>query len=132
MASVRTSTDGDPTGEERKPGTADDAPVDAEGLVELLGDENTRSVLEAITDEALAVKEIAAAASLSTPTVYRRLARLEEAGLVASRLAVCADGHHHEQYRAVLDSASFRLGPDGLTASVRTEPTDGRPEARLD
>lgn len=100
--------------------SGDGSAVSADRLFELLGDETTRRVLETIADEAMSGKEIADAVSVSRPTVYRRLTRLEEAGLVETTMVLCSDGHHHKQYRAVLERASFRIDPGGLRASVRT------------
>lgn len=100
----------------------DDGPaVTADELVDLLGDEMTRQVLKTIADEAKGGREIAESLPVSRPTVYRRLNELVEAGLVDTTMVVCPDGHHHKQYRAVLETARFRLGEGGLTADVRTE-----------
>lgn len=99
----------------------DDPTVSADQLVELLGDEYTRQVLETIADEPMGGREIAEATSISRPTVYRRLNRLQELGLVETSMMLCTDGNHHKQFRAVLETANLQLDGSGLTASVQTE-----------
>lgn len=91
-----------------------------ETLLTVLGDEHARQVLEAIAEEPKSGGEIADALPLSRATVYRRLNDLEAAGLVAASTAVCPDGHHHEEYRADLESV--RVGfQEGLSVSVAAD-----------
>lgn len=116
MESVLASGEGDRRTE------LDETPtVSADELVDLLGDEMTRQVLETIADDGKGGREIAESLPVSRPTVYRRLNELVEAGLVDTTMVVCPDGHHHKQYRAVLEAARFQLGEGGLTADVQTE-----------
>lgn len=116
--------------EEPTPDSDGDCGPSAAQLVDLLGDEYTRQVLETIADEPMGGREIAEATAISRPTVYRRLNRLEEVGLVETRMELCPDGNHHKQFRAVLETASFQLGGGGLTANVRTEDTASDRRAR--
>lgn len=102
---------------------ADDDP-DSDELLELLGDQYARQVLQAVADEPRAGQEIAEATGISTPTVYRRLDELEEAGFVESEMVFDADGHHYQVYRSVLEGADLRFGREGLTVSVRTDDGD--------
>ena len=95
--------------------------VSAEELLELLGDEYTRSVLRAVTDRSRTGPEIADAADVSKATVYRRLERLEEAGLVVSTQKLDPDGHHCKQFHAVVSGIDFEFGQGGPTVSVRTD-----------
>jgi DNA-binding transcriptional ArsR family regulator len=109
--------------EEPTPDSDGDCGPSATQLVDLLGDEYTRQVLETIADEPMGGREIAETTSISRPTVYRRLNRLEEAGLVETGMELCPNGNHHKQFQAVLEMASFQLDGGELTASVRTEDT---------
>lgn len=119
MAGVRTSPDG--TAAKEKPSNERETVVlPADSLVELLGDEHIRQILEMIAEDSMGGREMAEAASLSRPTVYRRLNELEDAGLVETTMAVCSEGHHHKEYSAVLETANLELNGDGLTATVRT------------
>lgn len=109
--------------EEPTPDSDGDCGPSAAKLVDLLGDEYTRQVLETIADEPMGGREIAEATAISRPTVYRRLNRLEEVGLVETQMELCPSGNHHKQFQAVLEIASFQLDGGELTASVRTEDT---------
>lgn len=115
--------DDDRGSEEQTPDRGGDQGPSAAQLVDLLGDEYTRQVLETIADEPMGGREIAEATAISRPTVYRRLNRLEEVGLVETRMELCPNGNHHKQFQAVLEMASFQLDGGELTASVRTEDT---------
>lgn len=55
---------------------------------------------------------------MSRPTVYRRLNRLVEAGIVESNLKPCADGRHRNVFEATLDAVSLTVTGDGLSATV--------------
>lgn len=95
--------------------------VPAEELLELLGDEYTRSVLQAITDQPRTGREIIDATDASKPTVYRRLDRLEDAGLVETTQRLDPDGHHCKQFHVVIDGLDFEFGQDGVCVSVQTD-----------
>lgn len=122
MATVLAKGDKDRRGE-KGAREQDGSVVTADQLVDLLGDEYTRRVLETIAEEPMGGREIAERTSISRPTVYRRLNRLQEVGLVDTSMTYCPDGNHHKEYRAVLEKASLRLGGSGLTASICTEET---------
>jgi len=106
--------------------------VAADRLLELLGDEYARNVLRAVTERPRTGKEIAEATDVSKPTAYRRLERLEAAGLVASTQRLDPNGHHCKQYHAVVEGLDFEFGADGVDVSVDTGET-GRsgPSRRL-
>ena len=78
-------------------------------LLDLLGDEYTRKVLRAVTEQPRSSAAIADATSTSKPTAYRRLDRLEAAGLVTSRTVLDPNGHHHKEFESVLEEATLRL-----------------------
>jgi len=94
-------------------------------VLELLGDEYTLTVLEAVLDDYRSGAAVAAATDVSRPTAFRRLNALVDLGLVETRQRLDPDdGHHHKEYRAVVDSLSVRFEADGLEAVVETD----RPE----
>jgi predicted transcriptional regulator len=103
------------------------APVETEELLELLGDEYTYRVFQAVVEQPRTGRELIEAADVSKATVYRRLERLEEAGLVESTMRVATDGNHCKQFHAAVQSVEVTFGADGFTASV--EP-DGHSSAR--
>jgi len=112
----------------RSGATADDGPtvtVPPDDLFELLNDDHVRRILRATRDEALPARELIDRCDASKPTVYRRLNRLADAGLVASRQAYDPDGHHRQTFRSTLDSVTVALTDDGLEADVETVDRSG-------
>lgn len=76
--------------------------VDSEALLSVLSDDHARDILVTISEEALPAREIADRLDISKPTVYRRLNRLEDVGVLSTSLAYDPDGHHRQQYCATL------------------------------
>jgi DNA-binding transcriptional ArsR family regulator len=107
----RVAPDHDPTA----PDTT--VPADATELLSVVGDEHTRAVLRAVCDEALPAREITDRVDASRATVYRRLNRLEEAGLVETSTTYDVDGHHRTQFRLAVDSLRFEFD-DGVTVDA--------------
>jgi predicted transcriptional regulator len=100
------------------PGSSDDDPqVGASDLLDLLGDEYTRKVLEVIAEEPRTAREVSEVASVSRPTAYRRLNDLQEAGLLTVDMVVDTDGHHRKRYEADLDRVVVQC-KDGLMAEI--------------
>jgi len=99
--------------------------VTPETVVALFGDGYTRDILAAIRDEPRPAREIAAECDMSRPTVYRRLERLEAAGLVTEQRRLGESGHHCRLFRAAVESVGLELGTDGfeveVTASTRAD-----------
>ena len=89
-------------------------PVTSEELLELLGDEYTRRVLEAVAEKPRTGREIIETADVSKATAYRRLDELSEAGLVTSEIHIDPNGHHCKQFRAVLERATLELTPNSI------------------
>ncbi len=100
----------------------DDRPsLDDEDLLGLLGDEYTRRVLQAVADERRSGREVMDAADVSKATAYRRLDRLQEAGLVDSELVIDPKGHHHEEFFAVVDRADISVCSEGIDISLSSD-----------
>jgi DNA-binding transcriptional ArsR family regulator len=107
-------------------GRTDHTPtVQAEDLLELLGDEYSRRLLRAIVDEPRTGGELVDATDMSKSTVYRRLERLEDAGLVEATQRIDPDGHHCKQFRAVVAAVDFEFDRDGVSVCVRTDDSPG-------
>jgi len=123
MASNQTATTRPPQspstsyGEESEDDEGPSALSDEE-LLALLGDEYTRRVLQAVAEERRSGREVMDAADVSKATAYRRLSRLQEAGLVDSELVLDLDGHHHEEFFAVVDRADISVSQDGIDISL--------------
>lgn len=115
------------TATEPRTTTRETGPVDGEPdrLLDLLGDEYTRAVLEAIRDAPMSGAAVAEAASVSKPTAFRRLNELVDLGVAETRQCVDPDGGHHcKEYRLVVDSLSVSVGDDGLAVTVEESATD--------
>ncbi|WP_415379443.1 ArsR/SmtB family transcription factor [Halosimplex sp. TS25] len=97
--------------------------VDGDRLLSILGDEYARGVLSALGDESLPARAIAERSGVSRPTVYRRLDRLERAGIVSASMAIHPDGQHRKEFRVVLDEVEISL-PDE-TSGETDGATDG-------
>lgn len=97
----------------------------AEAVLDALGDEYTRAVLEAVLERPRSGREVAEAASVSKATAFRRLNDLVELGLVqVSQQVDPARGHHHKQYEAVVESLSVAIDGGELRVIVETEGAD--------
>lgn len=89
-------------------------------LLELLGDEYTRRVLAAVTEQPRSGSEVVKAADVSKATAYRRLGELEEAGLVDSEMVFDPDGHHHEQFHTIVESIDIKFRDGGMSVTIET------------
>ena len=92
--------------------------ADPEELLSLLGDEYARSILQTIAQTPCSGREIVDETGFSKATVYRRLDRLEAAGLVASETMFDPDGHHRERFRATVEGATCEFGPGGIEMTL--------------
>jgi DNA-binding transcriptional ArsR family regulator len=117
----RSATDSPYSREDSYSDTSATDSVSSEEYLELLGDEYTRRVLSKILDEPRTGREIIEETEVSKPTVYRRLDRLEEAGLVTTERKLDLDGHHCKRFRAVIEAIEFEFGQNGVRVSVDTE-----------
>jgi DNA-binding transcriptional ArsR family regulator len=108
-------------------GTDDSPDVDAtpRELLALLNDEYATAILAALRQEPKSARTLAEECGMSRPTVYRRLNRLVEAGIVESNLKPCADGRHRNVFEATLDAVSLTVTGDGLSATVSMGTHDG-------
>jgi len=59
-------------------------------------------------------------ADMSKSTVYRRLNKLEDCGLVRAHHVPDADGHHTKQYEAQLDELVVSLEQGNFDVSLQT------------
>jgi DNA-binding HxlR family transcriptional regulator len=89
-------------------------------LLELLGDGYTQRILSALGDGPRTGSELLDALDISKPTVYRRLGRLEEAGLVETTRRIDPDGHHCKEYHAVVETIDVEFGSDGIGIAIET------------
>lgn len=106
-----------------------DPAVDADEVLAIFNDEHACAILRTIGDQALPAKAITEQVDSSRATVYRRLNRLEEAGVVSTTMAYHSEGHHREHYYTALDEVqlSFAGGDvsvEAVTADSANEHND--------
>jgi DNA-binding HxlR family transcriptional regulator len=89
-------------------------------LLELLDNEHTQRILEALCQGPQRGRDLIDACEASRATIYRRLNQLEAAGVVTTELYVDPDGHHCETYRLELDR--LRVVVESGTVSVTVQP----------
>jgi len=90
-------------------------------LIDLLSDEHARDILEAICLEPKSARDLASECDASRTTVYRRLNRLQEAGLVREQMAYDSDGHHRLRFRPAVEQVAIELGETGLEVEFTTD-----------
>lgn len=90
------------------------ATVDSEETLSMLGDDHAREILTAISTKPLPAREIANQLELSRATVYRRLNRLESAGVVRATMSYHPDGHHRKQFQADFDRLVLSIETDSI------------------
>jgi DNA-binding transcriptional ArsR family regulator len=110
---------------EERPGTdVEHAPDgDPAELLALLDAEYTLAILETLREGPKPARTVADAVGASRPTVYRRLNRLRDAGLVADRIGFDDGGRQRTIFEATLETLTVDVA-DGLSVAVTTEAPD--------
>lgn len=94
-------------------------PADGDAVLAALGDADCRSILGALDGTPRSVAELAAACELPLSTAYRKVDRLEAAGLLAERTRVDPDRNHESVYIAAAADVCVSVGGDaGLDVRV--------------
>lgn len=103
--------------------TADSPAVDADldALLELLSDAYACRLLCALDDGPLSATALVDRCEMSRPTVYRRLDRLTEVGLVEARQSVSSTGTHRREFRRTPATVAFHVSETGVDGTVRTD-----------
>jgi DNA-binding transcriptional ArsR family regulator len=102
-------------------------------LLDLLSDDYAREILAATSVNPMSAYEIAETCEMSPPTVYRRIERLQEFGLVDEETRVEPSGNDYKVYSATLREVSLSLDEGTFEAVVdRLEPEEAFPGANED
>ena len=92
--------------------------TDSEQLrLEMIADAQARRMLEAL-GEPLTVSELAEACSMPKSTTYRKIDKLQAAGLVETKTRVARSGSHPTAYKRSVDKLEIRLGRDGAKTNL--------------
>lgn len=81
--------------------TEPDADPFDDQLLDALGDSKARRCCALLVEEPRSAQELAEETGFSSPTVYRRLNTLQQAGLIESQITVDPDGGHYQTYAVV-------------------------------
>ena len=79
-------------------------------LLRALEDGDCRTILEATGEEALSATELSERYDLPTSTVYRKLERLTDAGLIEERIRIHRTGRHVSEYVRCVGDVRFSVG----------------------
>jgi len=106
-----------------------DHDLTTDDLLALLAAEHTEAILQAIRSEPKPARQLVDECDASRPTVYRRLNRLEAAGLVDSTMTYDADGPPRTVVEDTMQPLSVEVTAEGLSVSVTTSETDNTASA---
>lgn len=107
--------------------------VDLEGVAALLEDEYARSILRHTSEEPLSARDLMDCCDSSKATIYRRINRLREHGLVETRQEHDPDGHHYETYVAIFTALTVEIVDGSFEVSLdRTHDPSGETPALFD
>lgn len=87
-------------------------------LFALFDDEYARAILTKTSERPMSAKALSEACDASLPTVYRRLDRLTDLGLVDERTEFGDEGRHYSVYEARFERASIEIEDGELSVSV--------------
>lgn len=96
----------------------DYAPAD---VFAVLDDDYSRAILEATRTGPKSGKELSEECDISRATVSRRVNDLLDRGFLVERTHVDPDGHHYNEYEAVLDRVDVHLDGDGFDVRIEVE-----------
>jgi predicted transcriptional regulator len=92
---------------------------DQRDILSLLDDSYTREILTCLRDGPKPARSVVANCDCSRPTVYRRLAQLEETGAVSTTVRYDPDGHHRKRFHLCVDKISIELEDGGILIDIQ-------------
>lgn len=107
----------------------DSVEPDLDELLAVLEDADCRAVLEATGEEALSAKEIGERCDIPSSTVYRKIERLTEAGLLEEGLRIRTSGKHTNEYSRRVDHIALTIGNTGTELQVESRAAGETPQA---
>lgn len=93
--------------------------VDPEEVIDLLADDYARAILANANRKPMSVRELATACDAHHSTIYRRIEQLQAHDLLAERLRIDPDGHHHTVYTTKLEEITVNLENDEYHVQIR-------------
>jgi DNA-binding transcriptional ArsR family regulator len=92
--------------------------VDTSEVLSLLSDEYAREMLNVLVEDSVSARALSERLDMSRATVYRRLNRLESAGVIESSMVVDPQGHHRKQFSVIVDRMQLVFQADGVSLEV--------------
>jgi len=71
-----------------------------------------------LQDEPKCARELKKECQTSRPTIYRRLNRLESAGLIDAKMTLHPEGHHRKEFVAAFDQITLNFSQGELVADI--------------
>ncbi len=93
-------------------------------VLDTLGDPKARHCYSLLTEAPDRAQSLANRTGYSASTVYRRLNKLHQAGLIESRYTYDADGNHYKTFEAVTDTIKITVN-DGFQVQIDRTPETG-------
>ncbi|WP_254829396.1 helix-turn-helix domain-containing protein [Haloglomus salinum] len=90
----------------------------AAALFEVLADDHSRQILLAADGEPKTAKTLSEYCDVSLATVYRRVATLQDHGLLEERSTVDDDGSHRRRFVTTLEELHVDLSEGDLSVAV--------------
>lgn len=91
----------------------DDAPsVDSEAALGALNDPDCRDVLAAATGKARTAGELKETCGIPRSTLYRKIDRLTDAGILEEGVRLSPNGAHASEYRCAVEAITVSLSAD--------------------
>lgn len=97
----------------------------AEELLALFGDEYACNILTSLEEGSKPARALAEDCGMSRPTVYRRLDRLADAGLIDERLQYAPDGNHRKEFYLAVSAVTFDVSTDGFSGRIESSRNTG-------
>ncbi|QRV17342.1 winged helix-turn-helix domain-containing protein [Haloterrigena salifodinae] len=96
---------------------------DSDEILALLDDSYAQEILRRTRNTPMSAKDLSEACDISISTVYRRVERLIDCGLLAERRIPQSDGNHYSMYETRLDELTVTLTDDGFEVTVSERAT---------
>ncbi len=122
LVSGTTTAEGTPSRDHRLTGSNPEQPS-LSTVLSALEDSHCRTLLERLDDPQTAA-ELIEATELSSSTVYRKLDRLCEAGLVCEYTEIRRSGPNASRYERDIERISLQFGEDGLELAIDRRAAD--------
>jgi len=101
---------------------------DGEDVVDLIGDDYVRTILAETREEPKSVEALSDACDADPSTIYRRIERLQAAGLLTDEQRLDPGGHHYKEYDATLEAVHVHVRAEGYEVDIdyaeKEEPAD--------